>query len=44
MPKGSKANFDINDQDKPLDFPENTILIKNFYYPEDFSNPKAIVR
>jgi hypothetical protein len=21
MPKGSKANFDIKDQDKPLDFP-----------------------
>jgi uncharacterized repeat protein (TIGR03806 family) len=41
MPKGSKANFDINDQDKPLDFPENTILIKNFYFPEDFSKPEG---
>jgi uncharacterized repeat protein (TIGR03806 family) len=41
MPKGSKANFDINDQDKALDFPEHTVLIKNFYYPEDFANPKG---
>ena len=41
MPKGSKANFDINDQDKPLDFPEQTIIVKNFYYPVDFSKPKG---
>jgi len=41
MPKGTKANFDINDQDKPLDFPEHTIIVKTFYFPMDFSKPNA---
>ena len=41
MPKGTPAKFDVEKSDLPLDFPEKTILVKNFYYPEDFSKPKA---
>jgi uncharacterized repeat protein (TIGR03806 family) len=36
IPKGSKVNFSSGDV---LDFPEGTILIKNFYYPADFRKP-----
>jgi uncharacterized repeat protein (TIGR03806 family) len=41
MPKGVSATFDPQDQDKPLDFPNKTILVKNFYYPSDFSKPEG---
>lgn len=37
MPKGSSAEFT---KEGVLDFPEKTILIKTFYYPEDFSQPE----
>ncbi|MEZ5037119.1 MAG: SO2930 family diheme c-type cytochrome [Chitinophagales bacterium] len=33
MPKGTSANYT---KDEALDFPEGTILIKNFYYWNDF--------
>ena len=33
MPKGTSANYN---KDEALDFPEGTILIKNFYYWNDF--------
>jgi uncharacterized repeat protein (TIGR03806 family) len=37
IPKGSKAVY--NDS-IPFDFPLGTVLIKNFYYPEDFRKPE----
>lgn len=37
IPKGQKANIE-NDE---LQFPEGSILIKNFYYPADFNKPDA---
>lgn len=40
MPKGSSANFDVSNQDAPFEFPDKTILVKNFYYPSDFSKPE----
>lgn len=41
FPKGTHANFIAHDM---LDFPEGTIIIKNFYYPADFRNPEANIR
>jgi len=37
IPKGKSANYH---QTEVLTFPEGTILIKNFYYPSDFSKPE----
>lgn len=37
MPAGSLAY--LGDREGDMDFPENTILIKNFYYPADFRKP-----
>lgn len=37
LPKGKKAKYNAT---QVLDFPERTILIKNFYYPADFSKPE----
>ncbi|MDN3203045.1 SO2930 family diheme c-type cytochrome [Algoriphagus sediminis] len=37
FPEGEVAQ--INEEEE-IDFPEGTIIIKNFYYPEDFRNPK----
>lgn len=34
IPKGKRAKFNATET---LDFPEGTMLIKNFYYPKDFS-------
>lgn len=36
IPKGQQANYHPTEV---LDFPEGTILVKNFYYPADFSKP-----
>lgn len=33
MPEGKSAKYS---KDESLDFPEGTVLIKNFYYPHDF--------
>jgi uncharacterized repeat protein (TIGR03806 family) len=41
MPKGVSASFDENSPDEPLNFPEKSILVKNFYYPTDFKKPDA---
>ncbi len=38
MPPGSKSTVD---QQGNIIFPEHTILIKNFFYPDDFGNPGA---
>jgi uncharacterized repeat protein (TIGR03806 family) len=37
IPKGKSAAFHASEV---MDFPEGTILIKNFYYPADFSKPE----
>ncbi len=36
IPKGSKVNYSA---DEVMDFPDGTVLIKNFYYPADFRKP-----
>lgn len=41
MPEGQAASFDASKPDDPLDFPDKTILIKNFYYPADFAQPEG---
>jgi len=41
IPSGKKANYHPTEV---LDFPEGTILIKNFYYPADFSQPEKNIR
>ncbi len=41
IPKGAKAKFSVDDV---MEFPEGTILIKNFYYPADFRKPTAEIR
>jgi len=38
IPKGQKTQFNPNEV---MDFPVETILIKNFYYPEDFNQPQG---
>ena len=40
FPKGTKATLTSNE----LVFPKGTILIKNFYYPEDFREPEGARR
>lgn len=37
FPEGKRATLD---KDQNLDFPEGTVIIKNFYYPTDFRNPE----
>lgn len=37
FPEGLKASLTSNE----LDFPEGTVLIKNFYYPADFRKPES---
>lgn len=39
MPEGTAATVDASQPDDPLQFPDKTILIKNFYYPADFAKP-----
>jgi len=41
IPTGSKAVYDANET---FDFPEGTVLIKNFYYPADFREPEKNIR
>ncbi len=41
FPEGTHATFSADDM---LDFPEGTVIIKNFYYPADFRNPDANIR
>jgi len=41
FPEGGQAVYNTDDV---FDFPEGTILIKNFYYPADFRNPEENLR
>ncbi len=41
IPNGMKVNFNAADV---FDFPEGTVLIKNFFYPADFRKPEANIR
>lgn len=41
FPTGTFANYSADDV---LDFPEGTVLIKNFYYPADFRKPDENIR
>jgi uncharacterized repeat protein (TIGR03806 family) len=41
VPKGKKAKLNAANQKAAFDFPNGSILIKNFYYPADFSKPEA---
>lgn len=41
FPEGTNARFSADDV---LDFPEGTVLIKNFYYPADFRKPEEDMR
>ncbi|QOI98807.1 MAG: hypothetical protein HRU69_03310 [Flammeovirgaceae bacterium] len=41
FPKGTFANYNANNV---LDFPEGTVLIKNFYYTADFRKPTENIR
>ncbi len=40
MPKGSPAKL-LDNQEGEIEFENQTILIKNFYYPEDFKKPEG---
>lgn len=41
FPKSTFANYSADDV---LEFPEGTVLIKNFYYPADFRRPDENIR
>ncbi len=41
IPQGTQVNYHADDI---LEFPVGTVLIKNFYYPADFRNPKENIR
>ncbi|MEZ4974466.1 MAG: SO2930 family diheme c-type cytochrome [Cyclobacteriaceae bacterium] len=41
VPRGSQVTYDSDDV---FDFPDGTVLIKNFYYPSDFRKPTDDVR
>jgi uncharacterized repeat protein (TIGR03806 family) len=41
FPEGTHANFSADDV---FNFPEGTVLIKNFYYPTDFRKPDEDIR
>lgn len=41
IPQGKKAGYTTDDV---FDFPEGTILIKNFYYPADLNKPEENLR
>ena len=38
LPEGAQATYHPTEV---MDFPEGTVLIKNFYYPADFNQPEA---
>jgi uncharacterized repeat protein (TIGR03806 family) len=44
MPEGTPATFDVSKPNETLHFPDQTILVKNFYYPEDFARPEGAKR
>ncbi|SOE23872.1 conserved hypothetical protein, HNE_0200 family [Spirosomataceae bacterium TFI 002] len=41
MPEGTAAEMDISQPNEPFNFPNKSILVKNFYYPSDFSKPEG---
>jgi uncharacterized repeat protein (TIGR03806 family) len=41
MPEGVSAEINLDDTTGVMNFPDKTIIIKNFYYPEDFRNPEG---
>lgn len=41
IPEGKTVEYNPDDV---FDFPDGTILIKNFYYPADFSKPESDIR
>ena len=41
IPQNEKVTILENDPEGKIDFPDKTILIKNFYYPYDFQKPEA---
>ena len=41
IPAGSKAKYKTDDV---FEFPEGTVLIKTFYYPQDFRKPEEKIR
>lgn len=41
MPKGVSAEISLEDEEGKMNFPNQTIIIKNFYYPEDFRKPEG---
>ena len=43
MPEGVSATIQ-DDVEGTFDFPDKTVLIKNFYYPADFRNPGEDIR
>lgn len=43
MPEGASARIQ-DDPEGTFDFPEKTVLIKNFYYPADFRKPSENIR
>jgi uncharacterized repeat protein (TIGR03806 family) len=43
MPEGASARIK-DDPEGTFDFPEKTVLIKNFYYPADFRKPSENIR
>lgn len=41
MPEGVSAEIYLDDTTGVMNFPDKTIIIKNFYYPDDFRNPEG---
>ncbi|MEK9614168.1 MAG: SO2930 family diheme c-type cytochrome [Flavobacteriaceae bacterium] len=41
LPNGKKMNYR---KDDVFDFEEGSILIKNFYYPQNFNQPKEVIK
>ncbi|WP_209330836.1 SO2930 family diheme c-type cytochrome [Lunatimonas salinarum] len=43
MPEGTRATV-LDDEEGTMDFPDQTIIVKNFYYPADFRAPTKAIR
>jgi uncharacterized repeat protein (TIGR03806 family) len=43
MPEGRSASI-LEDKEGTMEFPDQTIIIKNFFYPIDFRNPEGAKR
>lgn len=41
MPENKQVKINRADTAGSLEFPDETVIIKNFYYPEDFSKPEG---